>query len=57
MRDAPAASNRIEQTLTRRLREAFEFKNANSTAAESISERFVQSGRRASRAVRSCEGP
>lgn len=44
-------------TFTRRFRAAFEFKKANSTAAESISERFVQSGKRASSVVKSCEGP
>jgi hypothetical protein len=44
-------------TRTRRLRAAFEFKNANSTAAWSIMERFVQSERRARRVVSRAEGP
>jgi hypothetical protein len=45
------------RTLTTRLRAALELRNAKSIAAWSISDRFVQSGRRTSRAVSSCEGP
>jgi hypothetical protein len=43
--------------LTTRLLAAFEFKKAKSTAAWSMSARFVQSGKRASRPVRSWPGP
>lgn len=49
--------NMYTLTLTNRFRAAFEFKNAKSTAAWSIEDRFVASGRRVNRVVNICEGP
>ena len=44
-------------TLVNRLRAALELRKAKSTAAWSMRVRFVQSGRRATRAVSNWEGP